>query len=118
MKSIVTSIIYLATLLSLSVFVFDPTNLYFELKWLDIPMHIMGGFGVASLVMSVAHYRKKKISFIAVLALYLVVAIGWELYEFAHDMLRHVEWNGWSDTLDDVFNGALGASVAYYFLKK
>jgi hypothetical protein len=100
------------------VFVFDPTHLYYELWWLDIPMHIMGGFGVASLIMAVVAYRKKKISYIAVLGLFLCVAVGWEVYELARDIMASQSWGGWSDTLSDIFNGGVGASVAYYLLKK
>lgn len=81
-------------------------------------MHIMGGFGVASLVMAVTRYKKKRISFVSVLMLYLCVAIGWELYEFGQDLMSNSEWNGWSDTLSDILNGGIGASIAYYLLKK
>lgn len=81
-------------------------------------MHIMGGFGVASLVIAVANYKKKRISFVAILIIYVCVAIGWEVYEFGQDLLRSSEWNGWSDTLWDIFNGGIGASIAYYLLKK
>lgn len=118
MKSIISSTLYLAALYSLSAFVFDPTRLYYELPWLDIPMHVLGGFGVASLALSVARYQNYKLSFISVLLAYLVIAVGWEFYEFIHDLMRSSSWNGWSDTLSDTFNGAVGASVAYYFLKK
>ena len=115
MKHIISSILYLIALLCLSVFVFDPTNLYYELEWLDIPMHIMGGFGVASLALSIASYRKQKIYFIPVFLIYIAVATGWEFYELAQDLLTSSPWNGWSDTVSDMFNGALGTAVAYYY---
>ena len=118
MKHIISSGLYLIILLCLSVFVFDATNLYYELPWLDIPMHVMGGFGVASFVMSVVFYSKQKISLVQVLILYLCVAVGWELYELAGDLMRSTQWNGWPDTLADVFNGGVGAMIAYYLLKK
>lgn len=118
MKHIVSSIVYLAALLSLSEFVFDPTHLYYELPWLDIPMHVFGGFGVVSLVFSIAHYKKQKISLVMALTLYLCVAVGWELYELVHDILRHSEWNGWVDTTSDIINGGIGGTVAYFILKK
>ena len=81
-------------------------------------MHIMGGFGVASLMIAIANYRHKKVSFFGVLCIYFLVAVGWELYEFAHDLALSSPWNGWSDTLSDIFNGGVGASIAYYLLKK
>lgn len=115
MKSIITSVTYLIVLLALSVFVFDPTKLYYELPWLDIPMHIMGGFGVASLALSISLYKKHTLSYSSVILLYLLVAFGWELYEFAQDQMQHLDWNGWSDTLSDTFNGAVGATVSYYY---
>lgn len=118
MKEIASSVIYLIVLLCLSVFVFDPTHLYYELPWLDIPMHVLGGFGVVSLVLAVARYKKYKVSLTTALLLYLCVAVGWELYEFGHDLLRHSEWNGWSDTISDIINGAIGGTVAYFLLKK
>lgn len=115
---IISSITYLATILSLSVFVFDPTHLYYELPWLDIPMHVLGGFGVVCLVFSIARYLKKSISFKVVIFSYLIVAIGWELYELVHDIIRQTEWNDVTDTVADVINGALGGLVAYFFFKK
>jgi hypothetical protein len=85
----------------------------------DIPMHVLGGFGVASFVLAVATHGKQKLSLTQILILYLCVAITWELYEFVKDVLVHkVEWNGWPDTLSDVFNGGVGATVAFFFLKK
>jgi hypothetical protein len=118
MKQIVGSLLYLATLLSLSVFVFDPTHLYYELPWLDIPMHIMGGFGVASLFIAVQLYHKKKIHLAHLLVFYLIIAISWEMYEYVKDVIHISPWNGWSDTISDVINGALGSLSAFFIFKK
>jgi len=100
------------------VFVFDPSKLYFELQWLDIPMHILGGFGVASLVLAVATYKKHKATFVTVMMFYLLVAVGWELYEVVKVTVHHLMWGGWQDTISDIINGAIGASIAFYLLKK
>lgn len=118
MKHIISSALYLVVLLCLSVFVFDPTHLYYELPWLDIPMHVLGGFGVGSLTLSIASYKKHKISFLQMILVYACVAAGWELYEFSHDIFDNTPWNGWSDTVSDIINGAIGATVAYFLLKK
>ena len=118
MKYIISSVLYLVILLCLSVFVFDPAHLYYEVPWLDIPMHVMGGFGVVSLALSIASYNEKKLSLRTALVAFLVVAVGWELYELAHDFVDQREWGGWSDTLSDIINGTLGASIGYYLLKK
>lgn len=81
-------------------------------------MHVMGGFGVASLVLAVASYRHKKVTLLVLLALYALVAFGWEFYELAGDILTQSELNGWSDTISDFINGGIGATLAYYLLKK
>ena len=81
-------------------------------------MHVMGGFGVASLVLSIAAYKHKKLSLLEVLLAYAVIATGWELYELVGDLMSGSLWNGWSDTTSDFINGALGATGAYYLLKK
>lgn len=92
--------------------------MYYEIPWLDIPMHIMGGFGVASLVLSIASYKQKKLSYRTTIILFLIVAVGWELYEVAHDYISEREWGGFIDTFSDIINGTIGASIGYYLLKK
>lgn len=81
-------------------------------------MHIMGGFGVASLALSVSNYRNKTTSIVLIMSVYACVAVGWELYELAGDLVNHSVWNGWSDTISDFINGIIGAYGAYYLLKK
>lgn len=99
-------------------FVFDPTHLYYELPWLDIPMHILGGFGVASFVAAFLSYNGKKVSYTKLFIAYGVVAVAWELYEYVHDLMLVREWNGWFDTIKDLTDGALGMSLFYWFNKK
>jgi hypothetical protein len=118
MKQIITSALYLLTIFSVSHFIFDPTNLYYELKWLDIPMHIMGGFGVASLSSAVLAYLKKPVSFWKLFFVYSAVALVWEAYEYIQDIANYSDWNGWFDTLQDYVNGLIGMGVAYLFIRK
>ena len=82
-------------------------------------MHVLGGFGVASFVLAVTLHAKQKLTLTQVIVLYLCVAVAWELYEFVKDVVvHHVAWNGWHDTLWDIINGALGATAAFFILKK
>lgn len=118
MKNIVISALYLIVLLCLSAFVFDPSYLYYELPWLDIPMHVMGGFGVASLTGAILSYKKQTISYWKLFVVYSIVAISWELYEYVNDIMAIAGWNGWTDTSSDFINGAIGASIAYLFVRK
>lgn len=81
-------------------------------------MHIMGGFGVASLAVAIAEYFKKPISFWKLFAAYVVVAVAWELYEYVHDVVTYTDWNGWVDTSKDFINGAIGTLIAYILISK
>jgi hypothetical protein len=118
MKHIIFSGLYLIALFILSKFIFEPTYLYYEFWWLDIPMHILGGVGVAFFAASILTYKQKKLSFIKIVLAYVVVASIWEVYEYAHDVFTSQDWNGWFDTTKDIIDGFVGASVAYYFIKK
>lgn len=118
MKPIAISVLYLLILLGLEKFVFEPSFLYYELPWLDIPMHLLAGFGVASLAGSIISYYHGSASYWKLFAAYAIIAIGWEIYEYTHDILRGLVWNGWSDTLSDFLNGWIGMSVAYLFVRK
>ncbi len=117
MKQIIISVLYLVIVFLVSQFIFEPSHLYYELWWLDIPMHIMGGFGVASLVVAVSEYYKKPVSLSKLFLVYAVVAITWEVYEYAHDVVTYTTWNGWFDTVKDFIDGTIGMYLAYLLIK-
>jgi hypothetical protein len=116
MKQILTSALYLIMIFSLSHFVFEPSNLYFELKWLDIPMHIMGGFGVAALVAAVLSYYDNSVTFWKLLLAYTLAAIAWEVYDHLQGFVDYSTVSGWLDTVKDYVDGLIGASLAYLFI--
>ncbi len=118
MKRIVISALYLLILFLISRFIFEPTHLYYEIKWLDIPMHVLGGIGVASLGYGIVSYAGKNPTFWRIFIFYTIVAIAWELYEYSRDLLNDQPWNGWLDTTSDFLNGAIGAIIAYRLIRK
>lgn len=118
MKAIFFSALYLLILFSVSEFIFNPAYLYYEIVWLDVPMHIFGGFGVASLTWAILRYKKIEVSYIKLVTVYLLVAVFWELYEYIHDLMIMREWNGWVDTASDIINGGIGMSSLYLFVRK
>lgn len=81
-------------------------------------MHIMGGFGVASLTGAIIAYRGGKVSYSALFLSYLAVATVWEIYEYVRNMFFSGDWSGWLDTVKDLFDGLIGMSVAYLFVRK
>ena len=118
MKRIVISALYLLILFLISRFIFEPTYLYYEIKWLDVPMHVLGGIGVASLGYGIWSYAEKTPTFWRIFILYAITAVAWELYEYSRDLLSSQSWNGWLDTTSDFLNGAIGAIIAYRLIKK
>jgi hypothetical protein len=118
MKQIITSALYLLMIFALSHFVFDPANLYYELPWLDIPMHIMGGFGVASLVAAIMAHNEKPVSYLFLFISYTIAALVWEVYDHMQGFVDYSTTFGWLDTLKDYIDGLIGASLAYLFIRK
>lgn len=114
MDRIAYSLIFLLTLFLVSQFVFEPTNLYYELKWLDIPMHIFGGMGVGALWHAIASYRGKKASLAGALLFFASITAIWELYEFVRGVMVYDETSDYFDTVFDTINGAIGAYLAHF----
>ena len=116
--SLVLSALFLLGEFCISYFVFDPLYLYYEIWWLDIPMHILGGFGVAWFFISLFRVAKKSYNFRLILLATLVIAITWEIYEYLLDILAIRNWNGWFDTIKDLIDGMIGAMIAYKVFSK
>lgn len=118
MKHIILSTLFLVILFLLSRYVFEPSYLYYELRWLDIPMHILGGFGVASLTIAILRYKGVNTSYLSLVLSYTFVALVWEVWEYSNGLAFYVDWKGWFDTAKDFIGGFLGMSVAYLFIRK
>ncbi len=125
MKHIIISSLYLIILFCLSEFVFDPAYLYYEIWWLDIPMHIMGGFGIATLTGAMLSYRGVKVSYAKLFVVYILIALAWEGYEHILNYINLGTWYGQRlpvvdvrDSVKDLFDGFIGMSIAYLFVRK
>ncbi len=125
MKHIIISSLYLIILFCLSEFVFDPAYLYYEIWWLDIPMHIMGGFGIATLTGAMLSYRGIKVSYAKLFVVYILIALAWEGYEHILNYINLGTWYGQRlpvvdvrDSVKDLFDGFIGMSIAYLFVRK
>jgi len=118
MKPIISSSLFLLVLLSLSEFVFKPSYLYYELWWLDIPMHILGGFGVASLAYAIFSYKGIHLSYWNTFLAFVLVAVCWEIYEYANGIVTYEILGHWIDTGKDMVDGMVGMSVAYLLIRK
>lgn len=118
MKSIFFSLLFLLILFLVSHYIFEPTYLYYELWWLDIPMHILGGFGVASLTRAILSYKGIEVSYKNLFLAYICVAIAWEIYEYVRGVMVYDSIYKYLDTVKDLFDGYLGMSLFYFFIRK
>lgn len=104
--------------------------LYWVYVWLDIPMHILGGFWAALfLAWLLEHTSFLRFSFkeanlaasiIMSLGFVALCGIGWEFYEFIYDVFFSVSRNydfllqlSAADTIADLFFGILGGAMGF-----
>ena len=126
-KVVIILFLILATQLFSEMFLI-PNDLYYIIPWLDIPMHILGGFLFGCLFMffvEMVSLDYVKINFLKrfepkLLHLFyfiLFVGVTWEIYEYMNDIVNYREWRGVLDSVKDLFDVCLGAFGAYYLLK-
>lgn len=97
----------------------DYWHLFFYIWWLDIPMHLVGGFWVGLSILtyyfSYQHQFPKNDSVRFAVLLAVVgafgVSLGWEVFEFTVDRLNGIVRFDLIDTISDICNGVIGASV-------
>lgn len=118
MRKILLSLLFLAILFGISRFIFEPTYLYYELTWLDIPMHILGGIGLAFLMHAIFTYNGYKLSLLKFIIIYSVIALCWEIYEYERGVMVYDSIYKWLDSLKDYIDGIIGVYIVYYFKVK
>lgn len=118
MKNVLFYLILIFGMLAVSHFVFDRLHLYDEFLWLDIPMHILGGFLLSGLLLSVLATRKIKPDIRVLLSFFFIVASVWEMHEFFIREVVERSWFGFFDTAKDYIMGAVGVYYGHYLLAK
>jgi hypothetical protein len=81
--------------------------LYWQYRWLDTPMHLLGGFALGSLVIALL-FRYRPAYYVAAM---LFVAISWEVFEVALGLPQPADYL--LDTAHDLLNDTLGAGAAF-----
>lgn len=94
-------------------------DLYFFVWWLDIPMHLLGGFWISAATITYRLSRNSSGGGDATLVLLayalvatLLIGLGWELFEWSVDRVNGLIHFDLLDTLGDLANDVIGASVA------
>lgn len=93
-----------------------PARLYFEFKWLDIIMHIVGGYLLGGLFYNIFIYKYKESNYKYLWLLFFVFIIGvlWEVSEYIRDIIAQREWSGMIDTIKDIFDDIIGVLLYLY----
>ena len=89
--------------------------LYWEYRWLDIPVHFLGGLWVALAVLWLSYVVKRPLlSIAATIALVLFVGVVWEVYEYFFVIIHfdNYVFETGKDLCMDVLGGSAGALVA------
>jgi len=105
---------------------------YWLIWWLDIPMHVAGGFLIAMFVLWYLEQNRKELlptlgffdQFLLVLGAAALIGVFWEFYEFFYDVFFksqlgfYVVQLGAIDTVKDLADDLLGATVAFIIFKR
>lgn len=91
--------------------------LYWRYLWLDMPMHFLGGTMVALGLFSAREFFPRLpvtvLTFFATVCFVLLVAVGWEVFEFVFG-ISSIEANLFRDTVTDLAMGLLGGVVGWF----
>lgn len=113
MKRILGVLSLLLLTFIISRFIFEPANFFYEFPWLDIPMHILGGYLIGILLVSLSIYNKTFINKQFFFWVLFIVMVAWEVYEYKRGAVLYDKLFDYVDTLKDVVFGYLGAYIAY-----
>ncbi|MCA9361717.1 hypothetical protein KC845_04155 [Candidatus Kaiserbacteria bacterium] len=93
--------------------------LYWQIWWLDIPMHLFGGaiivFGLYSL-QELGILKDRSYSLLNILTAVLVIAIAWEVFQYLITTVMKDDFV--VDTLSDIMFGLSGSLLGYTVAKR
>ncbi len=94
-------------------------DLYFYYPWLDVVMHLVGGFWIGFTALAIIQWKlKRALPLKERMAYAFLIALGvgvlWEMFELLSDMSFALEpyvYNA-TDTFSDLFNDFIGGIIA------
>lgn len=95
--------------------------LYWRYEWLDIPMHVFGGAVVAIGIFAACDiglsFLRRWRKFLPAMALVLLVAVGWEVFQYMVGISAIKDDFVW-DTVTDLIWGLLGGVGGFYLASR
>src|SRR3989344_5035310 len=87
---------------------------YWTLGWYDYMMHFLGGFTLSILGVWLWGSERSLKSFLIVFLGVMILAIGFEIFEYLNNLNYLIPQNYITDTTHDLIAGAFGAALAYW----
>lgn len=121
LRAISVYLIVPALVLILHAFLLFFSDVYVAFPWLDIPMHLLGGFSAGYFfIFSLSYFRREKnmkfnkfFAVLFVISLVLFIAVMWEFLEFSLEIVTGFNFQGTlQDTMGDLFMGIIGGIVS------
>jgi hypothetical protein len=88
---------------------------YYYFPYVDIAMHLLGGFVTALLgyyvLKSNDRHVSAEVSFVSIIALLAAVTVGWEVFEQTFDVTQDAGFS--ADTMSDIIFGLVGGMVGW-----
>jgi len=100
---------------------------------MDVPMHLLGGFVMALLALAIHHNVSNTYNtshspvwyhYLFVVGFAMLIGVAWEFHEYILDQTINVWYSlphsqlSLADTMKDLMNDWIGASAAFFLLKK
>ena len=102
---------------------------YWRYRFLDMPMHFLGGLFISVFILWIVYVRgktkkllgvanRKELRLIAFAAI-LAIGLSWEVFEFRSDVwVVFAEMFSWADTVSDIAFDMLGATLGVLWFEK
>ncbi len=111
-KLLYIALVLAVLLLTLHLYALE-NYLYWYYRWLDIPMHILGGVAIGALLINYLGARRALLYF----TLMFGVVVIWEVFENV-ESISTGQPDYWFDTAYDMINGLIGAVLTFFAARK
>jgi hypothetical protein len=91
--------------------------LYWTYKWVDIPMHILGGTMAGLFTLVALRYLRLKETLLYTLIGVIIVGVAWEILEL-YFRVDTLSFKYWVDTTKDLIDDTIGGLISIYIWKK
>ncbi|MDQ5912229.1 MAG: hypothetical protein QG568_444 [Patescibacteria group bacterium] len=91
--------------------------LYWTYRWVDIPMHILGGIMAGLFTFVFLRITRLPESIKNLLIGVMIVGVGWEVLELLYKV-DALSTRYWIDTIKDLIDDTIGGFISIYIWKK